>query len=642
MNIIEQKHETTTDLRFEEKLEFLMARNFEMFIQDKTKIRRKLISHNLKYKEKTRFLSENELNKALGKEKINFSLIGESNRFGLSNASNHDKFHKTNQKTFNSYFTCDNMENLNSFIISENKLLNLNSITNYINLYTNKKSFKSNRIKNENNKIKNSSKTKSFKKDSSSENFKSVEMRKKTFLDLGSKLNDQVEIPKGIFVYPLQELIRIGDNDILDFIPLFKNFQEFDRIIEITKVFMDDYFAEIPRNLDPSEKIYNPEFIVMCFYKAAFDFLKLSYKRNPEFEILSNKFDDIANFLVTNLSLITEKKIPQIVDIIETFSNIIIDRKLKKESKAFNYSNYLNEKEKSLIQITKKSHIEFENQMEIDDYPQNSIKNHKSDNDFEFNFNGLIKDVKKNKNKKFPNIHTYRNNYCCICFTYFCSVHFVQEFIPKYFDEFSTQSKKFEKEFLSFNLRKINRLKNKYIDIFYSDKHDKENFNKINLPNKDHIIERNELARNSNSYLEEKYFCMIKKCKNANQPFDDLLFLIENQPEKNDFISLLDKFDKKDLYILFLVSDLFYNACLVNDLYLERKYACSDVQRFIDCLLLYRNSDRNKYLKTFSEYMQHSYNLSDEFIKRDIPKFCNKKGYYLITKSIPKAKDTGK
>jgi len=453
----------------------------------------------------------------------------------------------------------------------------------------------------------------------------------KLFFDLNVLFQNSHEIPKGIFVYPLEEIKRSKDNDFLDFFPNFKNFEEYDRIIELTYPDLTEWFAGIPKNLDVTEKIFNPEFLVYCFFKSLCIYLSSELRIKLNFQLFSYEFDKICDYIISYLASNFNKRSVKIVDKIEIFTNIIIEKyKIK------NQLNKINGKYNNGIPPFKNSEITEKNGNEEKMNNYNFSK--KTDEIIKipekFNFENILIDVKKNENLKFSNIHAYRKNYCSICFTYFCSYHFLQFSVPKFFDEFSTEERKFEKEYPSFDKRKINRLKNKHLDVFYNPEYHSKSEANITYFNKALLVEKSSFMFNNKDYKEDNFVCSIKSCNNKNNSLENLIHLIENPIEKNKFLKIIKQFKEKDLYFLFLVSDIFYNACYVNYLFFEGRLNCYEIQIFINSLLLFRNSKNNDYFTIFSEFLTKRKNLSKGFIAKDLLKICDNQGKNLTINQL--------
>ncbi len=91
---------------------------------------------------------------------------------------------------------------------------------------------------------------------------------KKSSISLNLENNFPIKIPKGIFYYPIERVIRADDIHIVNFIPYFSGFRKFEKVIDITNTYLNDWFDEIPHNLDDYEKIFNPEFAIWILIKG--------------------------------------------------------------------------------------------------------------------------------------------------------------------------------------------------------------------------------------------------------------------------------------------------------------------------------------------------------------------------------------
>jgi len=129
--------------------------------------------------------------------------------------------------------------------------------------------------------------------------------------------NDLIDIPKGIFYYPIKRVLRADDIHIVNFIPHFSNFEKFQNVIEKTYFYLDDWFDEIPHNLDFDEKIHNPEFIIWIFFEG----LKNLSKQVEEFT--QSYFVNI----LTIFSSIIEKNSSTVFKIYQMFLRKIINEK---------------------------------------------------------------------------------------------------------------------------------------------------------------------------------------------------------------------------------------------------------------------------------------------------------------------------
>ncbi len=612
-------------IEYIDKLECLIFKEFPIFLEGKKLIRKKLIFQNKSFKSKSKYRfdikdKQNQLNR------INyFSNNINNNIINFESTNNSLKFYLKNQILTN-YQT----EGLNKKLSKNKKLFNnyTEYLKNYKNLFDH---FENNSINSHKEIIKKNNKKEFYKEE--------INIEKFFFCYLNSRNNIDINIPKGIFVYPLEEVKRTKDSEDLQFIPLFKNFDHFDDVIAKIKDEIQEWFYEIPKNYEDSEKIFNREFLVFCFFKSLFYYIFSMYNVNPQLKVFSFEIDQISNYIINTLSKIVDKNIKKIVDIIEIYTNMLVG-KMKNNNKKFfykdkndlikksnqkNYSNFFSAKKEEPNSSLQKNN----NYFSVENY--NEFR--KDSNPNKLDFMSFLKDLKINKNKKFSNIRTYRNSYCNICFTYFCSYHFCENTIPNIFEEYSTEERRFEKEFSTFQLRKITRLKNKYLDLFYDN-----NFNLINEKLFDaYLTEINLINKkfiDKNKYFEDEFICANETCKNDIRILENFLIFVKNPLSIYEFKKLMRKFYGKDIYYIYLFSDLFYNGCFLNKLIFNYKYPCKDIQNILDSFLLFRNSDDNIYLNCFSQYIQEFFRLSDDFINRNSIKLCDEKGNYIKRKKL--------
>ncbi len=204
-------------------------------------------------------------------------------------------------------------------------------------------------------------------------------------LNIGIDYDNEIKIPRGIFYYPLEKVVRTDDIHILNYIPFFSNLDRFEKVIEKTFPFLDDWFDEIPHNLDDCEKIYNQEFIIWIFFKGI--------------KIISQKLEKIENFnreffvnLLTIFSNIIGKNSSTIFKISQIFLKNILNKKNNK-SNLTPFEDIKNNYSKKTInkKFNFQSNYDGENEINIEISNESSSENNKF---FDINF------IKKETNKK--------------------------------------------------------------------------------------------------------------------------------------------------------------------------------------------------------------------------------------------------
>lgn len=141
--------------------------------------------------------------------------------------------------------------------------------------------------------------------------------------------NFSIKIPKGIFFYPLERVIRADDIHVVNFIPYFSHFRKFEKVIEKTNTYLDDWFDEIPHNLEADEKIFNPEFAIWILIKGL-----------QELQSQVQKFDQLFFVeILTIFSNIIEKSSSTVFKIFQNFLKRIINNKKPKGSSTYRTNN---------------------------------------------------------------------------------------------------------------------------------------------------------------------------------------------------------------------------------------------------------------------------------------------------------------
>lgn len=452
---------------------------------------------------------------------------------------------------------------------------------------------------------------------------------KKSFYDLNAlfKSENNLFIPKGIYFFPLIEVIRVEDKYTLDYFPLISNFAEFDNILSLCQNYIEDWFDEYPKNLENSEKISNPEFVVWIFFKAFFkNLVNLIGIYNNNFIFSDIFFDKYLNSMVEILSNLFDKKNFEIVKTIEFFTEIILHRKtnsVKKPAQTYisnenshgcdfnNLPDFENSQRAKLNRlILDKRYLEIDFTKFLKN--QNLQKNKKKEAEKHYHLNS---------DKKFSNIYSYRKAYCNICCVYYCSYHFVNNYDYKHFDGYNTSSKKFYKVFPSFNSRKIDRLKNLVLENIL--KIEKNKLKSIFKKEDEYIMK---LLKSE----EYKIKCSNKNCnynsKDWLKIFTQKEIIELNQVLKNSIHEKLKIFEKKDLYYMLILTDFISNPCFLNNNIFNNRYSCSDIGELTKVLLFNRLSKQNYAASIISDYLETELSLSQDFIKRDLIDLCDKYG----------------
>lgn len=373
--------------------------------------------------------------------------------------------------------------------------------------------------------------------------------------------SDIAFVPKGIFCYPIEDIIRADDLHNIEFIPNFSSREKFEKVIENTKFYLEEWFYEVPHNMDNKEKINNPEFMVWVLLKGLLEILSKIGKISQEnlihvLSIFSSLIDKNLSTVFkfyqlylkkiflekeknTNITLnnplimlaaenknlenfeqisdssnksFEEKNINQIMnlrnsmDFENTHINDATDNRYNLQMMLENYiSNYQDQniKEKSSLENKKNPYYR---KNETDDEmiyfeDAHSKENKRTENDCNSN---------QNERKK---IEIFRKAYCQICYVYYCAYHYMKQYE---FYNYDSCKISLHKKILKKTIKDITPqtgLKNiNFSDVF---KNPEENTNAV----KDEFIEKYIDDNKTKKNINNKSSSFNYKAKSTNQNY---------------------------------------------------------------------------------------------------------------------------
>ena len=287
---------------------------------------------------------------------------------------------------------------------------------------------------------------------------------------------NNLRIPRGIFCYPLESVVRADDLHIVNFIPNFSSLEKFQNVIETTKAYLDEWFDEIPHNLDDTEKVANPEFVALVIFKALFS---VSQKiKNVTQEFVVNLLDIFSSIINKNLS--TVFKIYQIY-----LKKICAVQSESEKNYLFNFPE-IQKKYKNFNNLNLNSNLE-----NVNNENKNMIKKIIENDNKKIGGENYINEIEgvNNFRNVFSYVENFRKAYCQICFTYYCSLHFMKLYE---FDDYENNDISLHSRYIDRLIPQAKEKREKKFSEVSTIKKNKINFSKENTIDIDSDIELNE------------------------------------------------------------------------------------------------------------------------------------------------------